>query len=163
MDFLSVQPGLVFWSIVNFLFFLLALYLIGAKRFIGNITDRERIIQDAIDTAESQKNAIKMLVAENEQKIADSQKSLNEAMSKIITEAQQQAATIIENAKTDKTKIINDAVITIELNKQNAIKEIRTEVADLVVYATEKVLQEKLDADKDRTLIEKHIKQLSKN
>ena len=45
MDLLSVKPGLLFWSIINFIFFLVALYFIGGKKFIQNIVNREKYIQ----------------------------------------------------------------------------------------------------------------------
>ena len=163
MDFLSVQPGLLFWSIINFLFFLVALYFIGGKNFIKNITNREKLIQDAINSAEENKAKVELLVKENEQKMLETQKMIAEETKKAKEQSDIQAEKIIAEAKKQKENIINDAVAEIEQNKKAALQAIRLEVADMVIYATEKIIAEKLDKDKDKQLIDKYLVELSKN
>ena len=162
-SFLSVQPGLLIWSTINFLLFLVVLYLIGGKNFIRNITNREHLIQDAINTAESQKTAMERLVAENEQKMLDAQKNVNEALRHAREQAQLQAELIINEAKQSGQNIVNEAKAEIERNKKLALQEIRSEVADLVMFATEKIIEEKLDQEKDKVLINKYLDQIQIN
>ena len=50
----------------------------------------------------------------------------------------------------------------IEISKENAINELRSEVADLVIVATEKILDEKIDKNKDSKLIESAIANFDK-
>jgi F0F1-type ATP synthase membrane subunit b/b' len=76
-SFLSIKPGLLVWSVINFLFFLLALYFIGGKKFIKNIKDREELIKQAIDAAEVRKFSIQKLAEENDQKLKETIKIID--------------------------------------------------------------------------------------
>lgn len=143
--------------------FLAVLYLIGGKSFIKNIINRENYIQEAINSAESQKQTMEQLVAENEKKLLEAQKNIDELVRQAKDEAQSQAQQIINEAKKSRDTIVSDAKAEIERNKKLAIQEIRTEVAELVIIATEKILDEKLDKDKDKVLINKYLHQISNN
>jgi F-type H+-transporting ATPase subunit b len=162
-SFLSIDPGLLFWSIINFLFFLIALYLIGAKGFIKNITDREHLIQEAIDKAEEQKLAIERFEIEHKEKMKEATQTIDAAMKQAKERSDIQAKQIIDDAQKVKEKLLNEATIEIERSKQSAISQIRAEVADLVVESTEKIIYEKLDSEKDIKLVNLYIDQLSKN
>jgi len=156
-SFLSVQPGLLFWSIINFLFFLVVLYFIGGKNFIKNIIERENLIQSALDSSNENKTIIEQLVKENEQKMFEAQKTIDEAMKNAKEQSLLQAQQIIDDAKKQKEIIINDATAEIERNKKAALQAIRLEAADMIISATEKIIVEKLDKEKDKKIIEKYI------
>ena len=160
---LNVEPGLLFWSIVNFLFFLLVLYLIGAKNFIKNITNRENLIQNALDSAEEKKATMERLVKENEQKLLEAQKTIDDMLKKAKEQSAIQGQQIIDEAKKQKESIINDATAEIEINKKAALMELRRDVAGMVMSATEIIIEEKLDKEKDKQLIEKHLNEISVN
>ena len=162
-SFLSVKPGLLFWSIVNFLFFLVALYLIGGKKFINNIREREDLIKQALDAAETRKFAIQRLAEENERKLKETSNIIDEAMKKAKEHSEVQAQIIIEEAQKNRDYILKEAAAEIERSKQAAINEIRNEVADLVISSTEKLLEEKLDAERDKKLVDLYIDRLPVN
>ena len=163
MDFLSVQPGLLFWSIINFLFFLVALYFIGAKSFIKNINDRESLIQSALSQADEKKETMERLANEHAQKMLEAQNVIDETLKKAKEQSLLQAQQIIDEAKKQKENIINYATAEIERNKKVALQTIKMEVADLVMSATEKIIENKLDKEKDKELIDKYLLELSKN
>jgi len=163
MDFLSVKPGLLFWSIINFLAFLVVLYFIGAKSFIKNIINRENFIKQSLDTAEKNKLATEQIRKEMEQKMAEAQKNVEETFKKAKEDAVSQATTIIDTAKKERERILNEATSEIERSKQNAIYQIRSEIADLVVSSTEKIIGEKLNTESDKKIIDLYINQLPKN
>jgi len=158
-----VKPGLLFWSIVNFLFFLVALYLIGGKKFINNIREREDLIKQALDAAETRKFAIQRLAEENERKLKETSNIIDEAMKKAKEHSEVQAQIIIEEAQKNRDYILKEAAAEIERSKQAAINEIRNEVADLVISSTEKLLEEKLDAERDKKLVDLYIDRLPVN
>ncbi len=163
MDFLSVKPGLLFWSIVNFILFLGALYFIGGKNFIKNIIAREKYIKESIEAAERTNLEAKKLAEENEIKLKYAYKTVDDIVKKGKEQAQEQANMIIVQAKNDKNAIIEQAKEEIERNKKIAMQEMRGEVADLVVKVTEKILEEKLTSETDKQLIQKYIEQIPTN
>jgi F-type H+-transporting ATPase subunit b len=161
-NILDVNFGLVFWTIVNFLIFFLLLAKFGTKPITAALKAREEAINNSISSAEKANQDAKALLDESKAKLTESQVQANE----IISNSKKQVELIISKAKEEaeavKNQRIQDALKEINRSKENAIKELRSEVADLVVSATEKVLNEKLDHNKDMALIEKSISNVEK-
>ena len=65
----------------------------------------------------------------------------------------------IVDAQTHANKILEQAKSSIESEKVQMLKEVKLEVATLVVAASEKILRSKLDPKKDHQLINESIKQ----
>ena len=69
-----------------------------------------------------------------------------------------------DEAKEKGAELINDAKAEIEQEKQQAIREIRAQVAELSVKIAEKIVREKLSSDdKQMELIDKLLDEVSVN
>jgi F-type H+-transporting ATPase subunit b len=81
--------------------------------------------------------------------------------SEIITSAQLEAnkakQTIAEQTKEEQQKLIDQAKHQIESDKNKSISEAKTELANLVTNATEKILRKKLDAKTDHEFIKESL------
>ena len=75
--------------------------------------------------------------------------------------ADQLRAELRARAEEDAGRIIENAARDIEAERKKAIDSVRTEVADLVVVATEKVVGETLDDQRHKKLIADAIAQVS--
>ena len=83
-----------------------------------------------------------------------------EKQASILKEATDTREVIVEKAqdkaKAEADRIIAEAKAEIEMEKQNAIRDIRSQVADLSVRIAEKIVREKLSTnDKQMELIDK--------
>ncbi len=161
-NILDVNFGLVFWTLVNFLIFLFLLLKFGTKPIANALKKREELINTSIANAEKANEEAKAILTESQQKISSAQVQANE----IITKGKTQVDLIIAKAKDEAESVKNQRIAAaakeIDRYKENAIIELRTEVADLVIKATEKVLEEKLDANKDMKLVEASINSIEK-
>lgn len=81
----------------------------------------------------------------------------------IIATAKKEAASVVEaseeKAKKKAERIVADAHVEIEQDIAKARKALRDETADLIALATEKIVKEKIDPEKDAALIENAIKE----
>lgn len=160
---LNIPHGLVFWTVINFGIFLFLLIKFGGKGIVNAIKAREESIQHAIDSADAaNKNAQKLLV-ESQEKLDNTQAQVAEMISKGREQAEMHIKKAAEEAEKVKKAKIQDALKEIERSKEAALVQLRSEVADLVVQATEKILMEKLDANKDKKIIDDFIDQLPNN
>lgn len=75
-------------------------------------------------------------------------------------QAQKSKAEIERQTKENQEKIVQQAKTQIEQEKTKAVSDAKAELADLVTNATEKILREKLDDQKDKSLIKKMIESL---
>lgn len=160
---LNVPHGLMFWTAVNFGIFLFLVIKFGGKSIVEAINNRELNIQNAIDSAKDAERVAKELLAKSQEQFDNAQQTINELLSKGREQADVQInRATIEAEKIKKSKV-EDALKEIERSKEQALFQLRTEVADMVVSATEKILNEKLDKEKDFKLVENYIQQLNKN
>ncbi len=81
--------------------------------------------------------------------------------SSIVTSAQTEAGKakqlIIDQTKQDQQKLVDQAKAQIESEKNKSILEAKSELADLVTNATEKILRKKLDAKTDQELVKESL------
>jgi F-type H+-transporting ATPase subunit b len=163
MDLFNIEIGPVIWTLINFsiLFFLLAKFAFpGIKSMMK---ERETRIQTAIDDAKAANLRAEEILRESQAKLDNAQ---NEAAT-ILNNGKSQAEQFMANARTEaeaqRKRLIDDAQKEIENQKNKAIVELRKEVAALAVDAAEKILNEKLDKDAHIKLINQSVKNLPQN
>ncbi len=160
---INVSPGLLIWSIIVFgvVFFILSKFAFPA--ITEALKEREEGINNAIANAEAQNKKAQEILAESQAKLDNTQKEIQSILANGKTQAEKIIQNATEEANAIKNQKVEEAKKEIERSKELAMSEIRKEVADLVIMATEKILEEKLDADKHKSLIEKYISNLNNN
>jgi F-type H+-transporting ATPase subunit b len=161
---LTPELGLILWQIIIFvlLFFLLAKF--AWKPIITSLNDRERSIQEALDTAEKARHEMSQLKSENE-------KLLNEARverDRILREAREVSIKMKDEAQLDAKKIsdriVEDARAAINIEKQAALKDVKVQVAMFSLEIAEKLMKKNLSGDKaQKDLVETYVKDLKVN
>ena len=160
---MSVDLGLIIWSIINFV---VLLFLLGKFAFpaIKNaLHQREENIQKAIDEANLINEKSQKLLEESQAKFDNAQKEVYDIVKKGKERAEAEITKAAEEADKIKRQKLEEAKKEIERSRDEAIIQLRNEVADLVLMATEKILDQKLDAESHKKLIEDNIEKLPKN
>lgn len=150
MDLLIPESGLFIWMMLAFLVVLGVLAKFGWPAFMGMIDDRAKYINESITKAKEANEKL----AKIQEETAAMLKQAQEQQSKILAEAAEMRTQIVEKAKTDATlagqKILEEAKQQIEVEKEDAIRDIRRQVGLLSVEIAEKVLRQSLKTDKDQ-------------
>jgi F-type H+-transporting ATPase subunit b len=160
---MDVNPGLLIWSVINFaiILFILAKFAFPAMK--KSLQDREESIRKNIDEANALNEKAQKLLQESQDKLDNAQKEVSEILSNAKTRADENIQKAIDEAEKSKMQILEDANKEIERKKNDAISELRSEVADLVVSATEKILESKLDKEEHLKFAKEQIEKLPKN
>lgn len=162
---LSVNPGLIIWTIIIFLLLLLLLSKIAWKPMLGALNSREESIKSAIENAEKLKEEAELLIQENKKNIQEAQIQ----SSKIINEARDIANKVREDimakANEDSKRMTEEAKAEITRQKDSALNDLRNEVADLAINAAEKIIKENLNDAKQKQIVNDFLNQVpaSKN
>ena len=162
--FLEINPlvlpdiGLVFWNTVAFLGLLVVLGKFAWKPMLKAISDREKGIEDSLAKADKMKADLSAMQNENEVLLAKA----SEERATLIKEAKEASEKMIADAK-DKAKseyerIVADAQVAINQQKNAALTEVKNQVGSLVVEVAEKVLRRELTNKAEQ---ETYIKQLA--
>jgi F-type H+-transporting ATPase subunit b len=128
------------------------------------LKEREKSIQEALDTAEKARLEMSRLKADNENLL----KQAREEREKILREAREASNRMKEEAQTDAKKsadrIIEEARAAINAEKATALKEVKALVASLSLDIASKILQKNLQDDKaQKSLTQEYIKDLKLN
>ncbi len=161
--FLQFDTGLVIWTLINFSIFAFIIGKFGWKPMRNAISSREQSIHDAIAGAEMANAEAARILAESKERIAGAQQE----MMAIVREGKTQAEAMVrkagEDAEAVKQQKLSESQREIERQKDEAIKQLRAEVATLVVDATEKLLGRNLQGDDHKRIVEGYVNELSKN
>ncbi len=160
---LNVSPGLMIWTLINFFLLLVLLIKFGVKPILNGIRSREAGIRDEINNATKANLEAQSLLLESQNKLQTVQKEMGEIIHKARVQAEELIHKASEEAERLKRQKVDEATKEIERSKESAILALRSEVAGLVVIATEKLLGETLDKEKHIKLVELHIEKLPKN
>ena len=154
--------GLFFWQLILFVGLVLLLKKFAWKPILNSVNEREEGIKDALASAEEAKKEMQNLNASNEQLLKDARserdalmKDARDIKDKMISDAK-------EEAKIQATKVIEQAQATIQAEKQAAISEIKSQVAELSLNIAEKVVRGELsDKAKQTKLVEDMLKEVT--
>lgn len=163
MDVLAVKPGLFFWTLVSFSVLAFIMIKFALPAILGSLKEREDHIQSSIDAANNANEESKKLLSQANEKLAQAQMEVSAMIAKGKEQAEVIKQSIIEEAEKAKLAKLADANKEIERSKDLAIIELRKEVAGLVLDATEKILNQKLDKDAHLKMINDSISQISNN
>jgi F-type H+-transporting ATPase subunit b len=160
---LELNPGLVFWTIVTFIAVLAILRKVAWKPLVQALVSREEGIRTALDEAEHAQREAQRLLDENKRQLAMAE----EESHRIIREGREMGeklkAEIVEKANASSRTMIEQAKDEIRREKDAALTQLRTEVADLAIGVAGKILDQNLDTPKQRQLADSAIKDLQKN
>ena len=164
MELLTPGTGLVVWQIIVFLLLFFLLSKLAWKPILNSLKEREVSIQNALDTAEKARLEMAQLKSDNEKLLKDAR----EERDRILREAREVSNRMKEEAQLDAKKsadkIIEDARAAINIEKQAALKDVRTQVAMFSLQIAEKLMKTKLADEKaQKDLVDNYLKDLKLN
>jgi F-type H+-transporting ATPase subunit b len=153
----SPSLGLMIWTLLAFG---LTLYLLNKLAFprIAEALDRRRVaIEQSIESAQRAKQEADELLEEYRARLREAREQAED----IITRARKAAENLADETKVQASKqreeLLAAARRDIEHETRRALDELRKEVADLTVMATEKITRKSLTEEDHRRLIEEAL------
>ncbi len=154
--------GTVVVELITFLLMLAVLARYAYPRIVEVAEARQRAIAEQLKQAEEARAAAEAHLKEAEAKLNEARKSAQSVLDGATKSAEQLRQELKQKADEEAKRTVENARKQIEAERDQAIRSVRTEVADLVIVATEKVIGETLDDKKHRQLIERAIEQVAR-
>lgn len=149
---LTPDFGLIFWMLAAFLIVFILLARFGFPVIIKMVEDRKSYIDESLKNAREANERLVNIKSEGEALL----KEAREQQVQIIREAMATRDDIIkaarEKAQAEGSKLLEEAKAQIETEKEHALQDIRSTVADLSVQIAEKVVRHKLDTSAEQQL-----------
>jgi F-type H+-transporting ATPase subunit b len=157
-----VEPGigLMVWTLVLFGVSMFILWKVAFPRIQEALDRRQRAIEESIDTAERVRRDADQLLAEYRERLTAARHQADEIVARARKAGEQQEADAIAAGRKRREELLEQARRDIEVETRRAIMEIRAEVADLTILATEKVTRKTLTAEDQRRLVDEAVAEL---
>src|SRR6478609_1881543 len=151
-----VSPGLglMIWTLVLFLITMWVLSKFAFPKIQEALDRRAKTIAESIDVAERQRRESDELLAEYRGRLAEAREQADDIMARARKAAETAEAEATVAGKEKREELVNAAKRDIEAETRRSLDQIRQEVADLTVLATEKVTRKSLNAEDQRRLVE---------
>ena len=156
----DINTGLSFWTLVVFAILVLILGKYAWGPILAAVDAREKGIQTALDEAAERNQEAEKLLANYKENLADARRQANELLAEGKAAGESIRMEIEEKARGEAQSIIERARAEIERERDAAIAEIRRESVDLALAAATRLVQENLDQEKDRVLVERYLTEL---
>ena len=158
---LGINLPILIAQLVNFTILLVVLRLVAWGPLIRMLDERRERIRESLAAAEEMKSK----AAESDRQLHDQIESARREGQALVAQAQEISARIQADARTQAQA---DAEVTlararneIQLERDSAIADLRKEFADLTIAAAEKVINQSLDRNAHRRLIDEALAESS--
>jgi F-type H+-transporting ATPase subunit b len=152
--------GLMVWTLIAFGVTWLVLKKLAFPKISEQLDKRQRAIEESIDTAERAKQEADELLQEYRQRLQEARTQAEDIVARARKAGEQHEKETLEDAKKRREELMEQTRSDIEAETRRAISEIRGEVANLTVLATEKVTRKTLSEDDQRRLVDEALGEL---
>lgn len=140
-------------QILNFLVLLAILAKFAYKPLLKAMDDRRNRIINDLDSAEQTRLDAEALKEQYAEQLAGARQEATEIVNKANQIAQNLHDELVEQARVEQEALMANAKERIEQEKQQALLDIRAEVIKLSTLIAEKIVNQKLNSDKDQKLV----------
>jgi F-type H+-transporting ATPase subunit b len=157
---ITPNVGLMIWTLLLFLISMVILARLAFPRISEALDRRQRAIEDSIDAADRTRREADELLAEYRERLHEARQQAEEIVDRARKTAEVHERDAQADAVARREQLMEQTRRDIEAETRRAIDEIRREVADLTVMATEKVTRKTLSESDQRRLVEDALSEL---
>jgi F-type H+-transporting ATPase subunit b len=156
----SPDIGLMIWTLVVFGVSMFLLGKLAFPRIAEALDRRQKAIEESIDAAERTRREADRILAEYRERLAEARGQADEIVARARKTGEAAESEIVAQARAKREEMMEQTRRDIEAETRRAIQEIRAEVADLTVLATEKVTRKTLTDEDHKRLVEEALTEL---
>jgi F-type H+-transporting ATPase subunit b len=157
---ITPSVGLMIWTLLLFGISMWILWKLAFPRISEALDRRQHAIEESIDHAERIRHQADDLLTEYQGRLREARDQAQEILDRARKAADARERDAQAEAEQKREQLMEQTRRDIESETRRAIQEIRREVADLTVMATEKVTRKVLDEDDQRRLVEDALRDL---
>ncbi len=159
-DLTTIQPGLIFWTIVTFVLVALVLRAKAWKPILQVVEEREKAIHNAIESAKRERAEAEKLLDAQKHAINEARREAADMMRKNTADMEKFRDELMAKSRKEADDLKADAARAIADEKSKAIAQVKAEAVGLALLVAEKLLSERLDDERHRKLAEQFIADL---
>jgi F-type H+-transporting ATPase subunit b len=156
---LSVNEGLIVWTIVIFLIVFAILAKFAFPKILGAVEARERHLADLAAAAERDRAEAATLLEQTRREMDETRARIQTAIAESRTEVERMKADILADARREQEELMLRARRDVAAERAVALDTVRRDAVDLAIAAAEKLVRRNLDAEDNRRLVREFLGQ----
>ncbi|HTP18723.1 MAG TPA: F0F1 ATP synthase subunit B [Solirubrobacteraceae bacterium] len=157
---ITPNVGLMIWTLLLFGISMYILWKLAFPRISEALDKRQHAIEESIDHAEKVRRQADDLLEEYRERLSEARTQAEAILDRARKTGEVTERNAQEQAEQRRQQLMEQTRREIEAETRRAIQQIRSEVADLTVMATEKVTRKVLDEEDQRRLVEDALSEL---
>lgn len=157
---ITPNVGLMVWTLLLFGLSLFILWRLAFPRISEALDRRQKAIEDSIDAAERTRREADELLGQYRERLGEAREQAQEIIDRARKAADAHERDAQASAVARREQLLEQTRRDIEVETRRALDEIRREVADLTVQATEKVTRKTLTAEDQERLVQEALGEL---
>jgi F-type H+-transporting ATPase subunit b len=157
---ITPNVGLMIWTLLLFGISMLVLWKLAFPRIAQALDRRQKAIEDSIDAADRTRHEADEILAEYRERLKEARGQADEIIDRARKTGEAHERRAKEDAVATREQLMEQTRRDIEVETRRAIDEIRREVADLTVLATEKLTRKSLTEEDQRRLLDDALSEL---
>jgi len=157
-----VQPGigLMIWTLIAFGITMYVLSKFAFPKISDALEERAQKISKNIEESERQRQEADEILAEYRERLKEAREQAEDIVARAKRSGESARTEATEEGKAKRDELIAAARKDIEAETRRSLEQIRKEVADLTVLATEKVARKTLTEDDQKRLVEEALSEV---
>lgn len=157
---LSVNTGLMFWTLIIFGLVLFALYRWAFPHILGAVEAREAHIRELLAAAQRDREEAQALLEEQRRVHEEVRAQVQGMLAEGRAGGERLKEEILEEARREQQALIERTRRDLERQMESSLAEIRTQAVDLAIAAASKLLARNLDGDDNRRLVREYLQRI---
>ena len=157
---LSIDTGLMFWTVLIFLFALFVLYKAAYPHILGAVEAREQRIRELLAAAKENREEANALLGEQRKQMDEVRQRAQEALAEGRAAGERLREEILAQARRDQAELLERTRRDVGREMERALAELRTEAVEIAIAAASKLLERNLDAEDNRRLVREYLEKV---
>ena len=157
LQLVNINPSTIIFTLINTLIILLLYRFFLHNPVMKILEERKNKINSEMKAAEDAQAEAEAVKAEYTAKLQESKEEAAQIVSAAVKRAGERESQIIAEAQQEAANMKKKAEESIELEKKKAINEIKDQISDIVIMASEKVCEKEISKSDNEALIDKFI------
>jgi F-type H+-transporting ATPase subunit b len=158
---LTLEGGLVIWTLIVFGIVLTVLYRKAYPLILGAVEAREAHLARMLAEAEASRTEAAALAEEHRRSLDETRANVQQALAEARGQAEAMRAEVMAEARREQQELLERARRDIATEREAALDAVRRETVVLAMAAAEKLVRRNLDSDDNRRLVREYLGQVA--
>lgn len=161
LELVNINTGTIIFTLINTLIIFLLYKFLLHNKVMAVLDERKNKINEQMKAAQDAQAEAEAVKKEYSERLEQSKEEAAQIVSAAVKRAGEREAAIVAEAQQEAAALKQKAEESIALEKKKALNEIKDQISDIVIMASEKVCEKEISKKDNEALISRFIAEVS--